>query len=460
MLKYLQDLPNSFDDQLNRDLMNKTSDEPLVSYLIDAWKSLEVAPPIHIIKTEYNPKESDVDVNKYIFKRDKKKKKKEKFDYKYINDDRCGTLTVWVDITLPVKDPKTGKINIEKKIIKKSILVPLIDKDGYMHIRGKRYYMIYQIVEKSTYTGSQTVTLKSLMPVAVKRVGLTTTGYSSKLEEVMNNGYDGAMRKSDNIQYDIYGIEYNLPLFTVFMFKKEVNVLLFYLALNVEWALDFLKVSHIISFENEINKEDTNSIWFQISSKCYLRVKHKSMFDKYAYIRGIVGSLLDLVTNRMTSEQIYDTDIWIKRLGGQTNANAMNKGKDMLTFFNRLLDVTTKKILKIDKIHKKDIYSLIRWMMMNFNTLRSKDNLNLYNKRLRCGEYISSLLTIEFSRRLNRVISKGSKADMITYRDLFKFPGDILLQKLHSSGILRFDDNINDMSFYSKFKVTFKGRIK
>ena len=33
----------------------------------------------------------------------------------------------------------------------------------------------------------------------------------------------------------------------------------------------------------------------------------------------------------------------------------------------------------------------------------------------------------------------------------------ILIQKMHASGILRFDDSVNDMNFWSKFKYTSKG---
>ena len=96
-------------------------------------------------------------------------------------------------------------------------------------------------------------------------------------------------------------------------------------------------------------------------------------------------------------------------------------------------------------------------MMMQFNELRMKDNLDLSTKRLRDNEYVASLLTIELSRRLNRVLSLGEKATIDNYRELFKFPGDILIQKMHNSGVLRFNDNVNDMGFFSKFKYTNKG---
>ena len=93
-------------------------------------------------------------------------------------------------------------------------------------------------------------------------------------------------------------------------------------------------------------------------------------------------------------------------------------------------------------------------MCTEYNTLRMKDNCNLENKRLRCNEYIAALLTKEFSKRLNRIISLGDKVTIDNIRELFKFAGDILIQKMHTSGILRFDDSVNDLNFFSKFKFT------
>ena len=95
--------------------------------------------------------------------------------------------------------------------------------------------------------------------------------------------------------------------------------------------------------------------------------------------------------------------------------------------------------------------------MQNFTDLRLKDNLDLRNKRIRCNEYVAALLTKEFSKRLNSIISLRDKATIDNYRNLFRFPGDLLIQKMHTSGILRFDDSVNDMNFFSKFKFTSKG---
>ena len=51
----------------------------------------------------------------------------------------------------------------------------------------------------------------------------------------------------------------------------------------------------------------------------------------------------------------------------------------------------------------------------------------------------------------------GAKATMDNYRELFSFPGDIMIQEIHASGIGRYNDIINDMDFFSKFKWTIKG---
>lgn len=162
MKKYLKDYVSEFEDELNVPLMNKDADIPLVDYVVDTWKSLEVVPNIKFIDYEYTEKESEIDINKHIFKREKKKRKKERYDYKYINDDRYGKLTVNLMVTLLETDLNSGEPFIHEYPIKKTMLIPLRDEDGYFYIKGKRYYHIYQMVEKSTYTSSQSVTLKSL----------------------------------------------------------------------------------------------------------------------------------------------------------------------------------------------------------------------------------------------------------------------------------------------------------
>ena len=438
MKKYINDYVSDFEKELNISLMNKEADRPLVEYVKDAWLSLEIVKNIKILKFEYNDKESTININKHIFKREKTKRKKDRVDHKFINNDRYGCLTVYIQITLDEIDPKTKEPVIRQKVLRKQMLIPLQDEEGYYYIKGKRYYIIYQLVDKSTYTSSSSVTLKSLMPIAVKRNSIRT-------ENILH---------SINAKTDVLGNEFLLPVYNVFVFKKEIPIILFFAANGIDYALSYLGVDEVIHFvENLDNANHDKNLYFEISSKLYIEV-NTELFLKYPYIQSIVGGFLHVCTNRFTLQELDNRKGWIKRL---SNNNTVEKGRDILVFFNRLLDETTKKILKLNDFNKDDIYALLRWIMQNYNELRMKDNLSLENKRLRCNEYVASLLTQEFSKRLNRIITLGAKATMDDFKDCFKFSGEILLQKMHSSGILRFDDSINDMDFFSRFKYTTKG---
>ena len=412
MKKYLRQYVSDFEKDLNIPLMNKEADLPLVEYVKDAWRALEIVKNIKILKFEYNDMESDININKHIFKREKKKKKKDRFDFKFINDDRYGCLTVYIQITIEEVDPKTGEKTIRQKLLKKQMLIPLQDDEGYYYIKGKKYYIIYQLCDKSTYTSSSSVTLKSLMPIAVKRASISAENF---------------VRSSAHAE-DVRGTNYLLPVYNVFVFKKEIPIILFYAANGMQWGLSYLGLDEVIHFVPDVENADyEKNLYFAISSKCYIEV-NKELFLLHPYVQSIVGSLLHVSTNRMSVEDMYSRENWIKRL---SNNNTVEKGNDILVFVNRLMDETTKKILKLNTHNKDDVYAVLRWIMQNFNNLRLKDNLSLDNKRLRCNEYIASLLTIEFSKRLNKIITLGAKATMTDFMDMFKIPGNLLIQKMH-----------------------------
>lgn len=422
MIRYLKDYVSDYEKELNIALMNKEADLPLVEYVEDTWKSLEIVKNIKIVKFEYNENESDIDINRHIFKREKKKKKKDRYDYKFVHDDRYSCLTVYIQITIEEEDPSTHEKSIRQKLLKKQMLIPLQDEDGYYFIKGKKYYAIYQLVDKSTYTSKSAVTLKSLMPIGVKRTSLTDT---TVIPPDIANNQD--FRKGSVDVKDINGAEFLLPVYSVYVFKKEIPIILFYGANGLDWALSYLGVDKIISFKENLNNTDKKNLYFQISSKCYIEV-NRMLFLKYPYIQSIVGMFLHVCTNRTSVDDLYDKFTWIKKL---SNNNTIEKGQDILIFFNRLMDETTRKILKMSAHNKDNVYAILRWMMQNYNELRLKDNLNLNNKRLRCNEYIASLLTAEFSKRLNNVITLGNKATMDDFLNMFKFGGQILIQKMH-----------------------------
>lgn len=431
MKSWISKLPNKLEKELNVSLMNKSDDDDLVEYVIEAFKSLEVEKHIKLERTVFCTKESEIDINKHIYRRTKGKRKNEKFPLKYINDTRAGRLSCYFKITLPEIKDNEEVITVHQ--LKKDILIPLCDEHGFYHINGKKYYLIYQMVEKSTYTSANSVTEKSLMPITIKR-------------------------SKENLK-DVDGNPYVLPSYSIFVFKKDTPVLYFYLAKGFLEGLTLLGVREYFDISSTLPEEserDPDKIYFELSPTIVISVYRRDF--ESTYIKSIIGGLKKITTNRFTYDDLFNPITWIERIpGGQINQSSERRGRQILNSFNRLLDETTKKILKVHPYHKTDIYAVVRWMMQEYNSLRLKNNMDLANKRLRCNEYIASLLTLELSGKLNLLMTKGDSATWENYQDIFKFSGDILIQKMQSSGVLRFDDSVNDMDFFTKFKYTLKG---
>lgn len=424
MKKFLKKYKNPNEARLNHDVIDRKADEDLVSYIVDACKSLEIIQYIEFLGYDYVTNEADINTSEYINAKSRQKNKKaDKSEYMYLRDSR------YAELRLKFKLDFKGEV----KYIVKKILVPIPDDNNYYTIKGNKYFLMYQIVDNSTYTTKRTLTLKSMMPVSMKVRTHTAVDTNKK--------------------------SYTAPVYTINVFRKDIDIMLFYLAkIGISKTLKYFSVDKIIHFTDNI-RDDEEYVYFQINTKMYMEV-NKYFFKKYTYTKTIAFMLLTVFTNRLTPELLADKQYWIETIGALGTSNKNNqyeKGLNTLVFFDRMIDNTTKRILKVHPIHKKNIYSILRWMIQNFEELRRKDNLNLGNKRLRCNEYIASLLTKTFSDRVNRFIALGSKATMAQLLNVFKFHGDILLSQLHKSGLLRYDDRVNDLDFFGKLRVTFKG---
>lgn len=423
MLKFLNRLPNEYEEMLNKGIMNKEFDKPLEEYIFDAFKGFEILPNIKILGYEWVPDEDKYDINDHVIRRNSNKNKA----IKNIAETRCGVM--YVDIEVSGLD-KNGILKVH--YIKKPIIIPIEDKNGYFLIKGKKCYLIYQMVDKMLYPSFGAVTIKSLMPICVK---------TSKDEFT-----------------DMDGNNYIIPTYNIQIFKTAINVLLIYSNLTITKTLNFLEVHKFIHIEckdKEYPKSD-KIIRFDCGKKSDIIVAvKKDIFDKEIYVRSIVGCLVKLFTEtKIPYADIDNWEQWMIIVGGK---NTVRRGIYQHIFFNRLMDDVTRKELKINEYDKQNIYYLLRWIIQNYHTLWSKDNLAMSNKRLRCKEYIGSFVTAEVSKRINRIVSLGDKATIKEYMNLFRFPEDIFVTKLYNSGVLRYVETNSDIDMANKFKFTKKG---
>lgn len=426
MIKYLSDFQEDFDKYLNRSIMNNEFDQDLNELIFESFKGLEILPNIKILGYQYDADESHFDINNHIVRRNTNKKKL----IKSIAETRAGIM--YIDIEVSGKD-KDGKQKIH--YLKKPLIVPIKDKKGFYLIKGKKYRMIYQLVDKMHYPSMGAVTIKSLMPICIK----TTKHEFAALNEPEDSSY-------------------TIPTYTIQIFKAGINVLMLYSHLGVTKMLNFMEVNRFISVHDKstpIEYRD-DRLYFDGGKKSNIIVSVlKDAFDKLLYVKSITGCLIQLFEEtKIKYDDIDNYNEWMILVGGK---NTVRRGQYQHIFFNRLLDDITRREIKIDEYDKQNIYYLVRWILQNYHALWEKDNLSMMNKRLRFHETIVALLTFELSKKVNRIVSMGDKATIKEYMDMFKFPQDVLINKIYTSGILRFSESNNAIDFGSKFAYTKKG---
>ena len=439
MYAFLSDYCRSFDDKLNMPLINRELDKELYLYVYETIKSLEVFECVKILGYEYKDKANDIKLDEYRRTRMQsgKKVQEEKTDVMNMAESRCGELTIHYELSIDVKqDDGTTKMVSERHY--KNILIPIKDEDGYYMLKGKRYILMYQLVDSTTYSTSNSVVLKSIMPIPLKR--------------------------KTKVIYDVDRNPYTVPIYFTNIFKNEINMLLLFFAkLGFIEGLTYLSVEKVITLTTSLGDDLDRYNYFKISQELFIKA-NKFAFDESAEVRSVVGMLLDLVNNRVTIENMVDKNFWLEKLGHQPNIQQpkfkRDKAKNLLLSVDRMMDMTTRRVLNISIDHKDSMYSALRWMFMNYNDLKSKRIMDITNKRLRDNEYIASLMTRELSNSLYRIMSKVRKPQsrsLNTLRELFSFRGDILINKLYDSGLFKFDDVVNDMDFWNKLKYTIKG---
>jgi hypothetical protein len=164
--------------------------------------------------------------------------------------------------------------------------------------------------------------------------------------------------------------------------------------------------------------------------------------------------------DKVSTEKIDDKDYWIRKLGSyftKNQTNFDNKGKSVKASFERLLDNTTKRVIRIPDRDKENIYSLLRWFLINYDSLLYQNNDDLANKRLRLNEcFIFPLLEV-WTQGVLRVLN-GKNITLKTLESLFSnIQPDFLVKKIKTADNLRYMNNVDSIDILNKMKLTIAG---
>lgn len=447
MLNYIAMYPNQYEGLMNPDIILGKQDTPIEDFIIMAMKELEAIDNIKIENIEIVRDQDEVDINRHMINVNYKKKNIDEIEipkYKYIADSRYGEIIFTIRVTT----------NLNEKVITKRILYP-IEYNGFYYNNGKRMKAIWQLVDGSTYAQRGKNTLKSRMPIIIyqnrKRI-ITDINDMKYIVTSYSYALNGKTKKP--------GAKAKV---------KFINPVMIYSAkMSYHNTIEFFGMQDIVSIETKVKKDEDLYYYFPLNDM-YIKVL-KDKFEKYDLVRAFVCMTYNLNSADfpVTPKNIDDRDYWTCRIGTVGTAKNKNlstfreKGITTIFMIERLLDATTIQNLRLPMYYKSNIYYLIYWMMISFDELRTKSNIDMANKRIRKNEYIvNSSLGKKINENINRLIEKRGKSrlnSMDTLLELFNFGSDIIVSGMRNlNDLIKTDDIVNDNDFILDLAYSSKG---
>lgn len=426
---------NPDEERINQPLIHKEFEDPIEVYVEDCFGSIQdVLPTIQMVNTEFITDVDEVDASSYDRTRSSKPKDK-KQKYYQVEESRVGELVM----NFHVSDEFQGEpIELDYEVRE---LIPIPDEHGNLLLKGVNYTPQYQLTETSTYVTSANLVMKSLMPIKVRKVPVEIRDSSGEV--------------------------YKTHAFESYVMDAFVNLLLYYFAdMGVLDTLEYFNVGTFVSVTTQKDVDTygyrPDSLYFQCGE--VVIIVTKDAFFKSEYVRNIVGTVIQCLGNNMTWDTMMDVDTWFTRIGATKTTAKPEAWKELgnryKILYNRMLDKSSRKKLRTTWRSKETIYNIFRWIVQNYDELKRKDNIDILNKCLRCFQYMGFSVNTVISEHIKKFVNTtvNTKEALINkYKTFFSFRGNEVISKMHKSGLIKYNDLVNDMNFFQRLKITMKG---
>ena len=456
MLQYIHEFKNPMAEDFNEAFLQSENDLPISEYVIMAMKEFEAIENIDILEYEVIMDPDAIDINEHSVNINYKKKSGT-YDipkYKYLHTNRCGEIRFTIRI----------HTNLHERTITKKILIP-IEYDGFYSLNGKKWKTLWQLVDASTYSQRGRITLKSRMPIIIyqhkKRPLIDVCG---EIVEHCNYSYalnSKATRGATKVKTKFIN---PLMIFTVKIgLKRSIEFF------GLKDVIQIVGYKDAVEYENSGEYPDLD-IWRYFKINDVLFRVNRELEDTVKFVGSFTAMMYNLANADfpVAYENLNDRTYWTCRIGYIGSVKSKNlmtfleKGKTTIYMVERLLDSVTKMNLRLPEIYKSNIYYLLRWLIMDFDSLKNRNNLDLNNKRIRKNEYIvMSSLGKKISENINKIIEKKSKSKlntMETLLEMFNFGSDIIINGMRNiNDLIKADELVNDMTWLQDLAFSCKG---
>lgn len=389
-----------------------------------------------------NKKSKKEDPNGETKKKTVSKKSKKDNQWEYINLKGSDIKLLKIDYFLQIYEKKDGIVSDTVTVY---IAIPRVIHKFYYRINGNIYSAMYQIVDASTYNNTNSNSKKQTVTFKVAFAAIRTYKYNGYLKTI-----DGS--------------DIPCTYFMGNMFKKTILMMKYIFAkMGYYGTLNFLGTEHVkLVTDQQLTNMDTNDLFVFPCKDCYITCP-TYIYNNCLVTQSVIYTIYSVLNSskEINYNNIFSTKVWIKSLGGEFASKDIdtvyNKGLAILDSLEMVYDIDTKNDLKLDEFNKKDIYSVLRWIMYEFNSLRAKDNLDVSIKKVRYAEYIAALYADKLARGIFRLSDKADKATLNDVRRAVQIAPMYLLNAITRCQLVTYKGCANDLDSLFALKYTYKG---
>lgn len=334
-------------------------------------------------------------------------------------------------------DGKTIEVVNPEEVLEVLIALPRFTKGYYFRLAGNYYTTTFQIVDGSTYNNStasqskvDTVTMKTMfMPLRIFR----------SFREMVD------VRTKETIKV----IEYNSIIF-----NNIVNAMFYLLAhFGLYGLAQFLEIDCINITSKPII--DENVLCFE---KRGIYISCPKICFQDAMVQSMISTIYMGINKDTQINDLFDIRYWLRNLGGAFKNASIDKGLFVLDSVDGIYDNITKNDLHLPEENKKDIYTIIRWLLREFSNLRIKENVDVRTKRIRISDYIVAVYAAKLSKGLYRISDMGARVTLKkVIQAIYTQPLYILNNISTMSNLVAYRDLVNDNDAMVALKYTYKG---
>lgn len=376
-------------------------------------------------------------------KRKKKNDKTENF-YDFINIKDTDMILVKIEwlarhngIERQEIDRKTVEVVNPEEVLEVLIALPRFTKGYYFRLSGNYYTTTFQIVDGSTYNNStssqskvDSVTMKTMfMPIRIFRS-------FREMQDI-------------NTKEVIKVIEYNSIIF-----NNVVNAMYYLMAnFGLYGLANFLDINCVtISQTPILNPEylcfEKRGIYISCPKLCF----------QDAMVQSFVATIYNGINKDTNINDLFNIRYWLKNLGMAYKNASIDKGLFVLDSIDGIYDNITKEDLHLPEEDKKDIYTIIRWLLREFSQLRIKENVDVRTKRIRIADYIAAVYANKLNKSMYRISDMGRRVTLQkVIQAVYTQPLYIINTISTMSNLVGYRDMVNDNDATVALKYTYKG---